>query len=166
MLLDEVNCRFEFVEAISDRRQQFESLLGDFDPAPTAAKQRHLNVRFERLDLLAHGGRRDVERVGGRREIRVGGHGFKASQGPQGEPSEGRWHVKYFSTHGQTLHLSRLRGWRNLWPFDQFIGVHIMNESQVIARVAQAFLAVGMTLATGLMFFACRARICISSIVL
>jgi hypothetical protein len=29
-----------------------------------------------------------------------------------------------------------------------------MNESQVIARVAQAFLAVGMTVATGLMFFA------------
>jgi hypothetical protein len=42
---------------------------------------------------------------------------------------------------------------RNLQSFDQSIGVPIMNELHIIARVAQGLLAVGMTVATGLIFF-------------
>jgi hypothetical protein len=82
----------------------------------------------------------------------VRGDGLEYAQGPEGQPSIGRWHVKRSLMHCQVSRLLRALFRCNLQLKNQ--GVHIMKEFHLIARLAQALLAIGMTVITGLFIFA------------
>src|ERR1700677_4983129 len=83
VLLERVYSRFERVETCAHGRQQFDAFLGDLHAAAVAAKQGHLNVSLQALDLLADRRRRDVERLGGRGEIQMRGHSLEHAQGSE-----------------------------------------------------------------------------------
>ena len=95
MMLDLLQGGLELLEPGSHGGQQFQALVGDFHPPAVAPKQRHLDVPFQRLDLLADGGGRDVERIGGGREAQVSGHGLEYAQGSQRQSVVGGWHFKF-----------------------------------------------------------------------
>ena len=90
----------EFVEPAPHAREQFRAFLRERDGAGVTAEERHADVSLERLDLGAHGGRRDAEfaRRGGEAQVRR--DGLEHAQGVQRNavrrgchrvPSVNRW---------------------------------------------------------------------------
>src|SRR5580704_7346178 len=114
-MLDLLHGGFELFEAGPHGGQQFEAFVGDLDPPAVSPKQRHLDIPLERLDLLADGGRRDIERIGGGREIQVRGHRFEYPQGSQWQSVVGGWHLKLSLTDCQALRLLPIDAWSNVF---------------------------------------------------
>src|SRR5882757_10862886 len=104
--------RLEPLQSVPDGGQQLERLVGQLDPPAGASEQRHLYVRLERLDLLADGGGRHIERVGGGRKIQGGRDRLEHAQRTQRQPVVGGGrHVKFFLTRCQALDLLNRAAW-------------------------------------------------------
>ena len=95
MLLEVLHRRFELIEPAPDARQQLLPFGGEFDTPSGPLEQLHLQVVLERLDLLAHGRRRHVQRFGRIRERQPRGHGFEDSQRIERQAGVGGGHVSF-----------------------------------------------------------------------
>jgi hypothetical protein len=73
----------QLVEAAPDTRQQFCTLLCERHGARVTPEQWYADVRLERLDLRADGGRRHAELLRCGRKAEVGGDGLEDPQGVQ-----------------------------------------------------------------------------------
>jgi len=96
LLPEALQGRFELIESAPDPGQQPHSFGSKLHVAPVTAEKRRLQVVLERLDLLAHGGRRDVQRLGGCAEIEPGGHGLEHAQRIQRQSIVGGVHRRLF----------------------------------------------------------------------
>src|SRR5258708_28555132 len=143
MMVDLLQGGFELFEAGPHGGQQFEAFVGDFHPPAVAPKQRHLDIRLQRLDLLADGCGRDIERIGSGREIQVRGHRLEYPQGSQWQSVVGGWHLKFSLTDCQTLRLLRIGAWSNVLSSEPINpSEYIMNQIHLVATLAQRLLAV------------------------
>ena len=80
MLLEVLHRGFELVEPAAHAGQQLLPLGREFDAPPGTLEQLHLQVVLERLDLLADGRRRHVQRLGRVRKRQPRRHRFEDSQ--------------------------------------------------------------------------------------
>ena len=70
----------ELAHAALDARQQPRTLRGEAHRAAVPYEQRRFEKFFQRFDMRADGGGRDVQRIGGVRETQMGGDGFEGTQ--------------------------------------------------------------------------------------
>jgi hypothetical protein len=68
------------VEAVLQRREERQALLGDHQPARQAAEERDPEPLFQELHLVADGGLGDAEFDRRAREGQVSGSGFEGAQ--------------------------------------------------------------------------------------
>src|SRR5262245_9683589 len=65
ILLEAMQRRFELIEPATHAGQQLQAFRSELDLAAVAPEERGAQVILEGLDLLADGGRRDAQRLGG-----------------------------------------------------------------------------------------------------
>jgi hypothetical protein len=155
VLPDVLQGRFELIKAGTHAGQKFQALVGHFHAPAVAAKQRHLQIVLERLDLLAHRRRGHVERVRRRAETQARGHRFEHTQRAQRESVEGLGHLKFLLTGGQVLRLLPGRRALIVAPIEvtHFTQEYsIMNVNSAVTRFAYAVLAMALVLAEGVVF--------------
>jgi hypothetical protein len=155
VLADVLHGRLKLIEARAHTRQQLQALVGDFHPPAIAAKQRYLQVIFERLDLLTHRSRGHIERFRRGAETQARRHRFEHTQRAQWKSVEGLRHLKFLLTGGQVLRLLPSQTALIVAPIEaaHFTQEYsIMNLNTVATRLAQMALAVTLVLAEGVIF--------------
>jgi hypothetical protein len=83
----------------------------------------------------------------------VSGDGLEDAQGSQRQTVEGGWHFKFSLIGCQRLRLLRVEAWRNLSVAgDKSNSEYVMNQINLVERLAQGLLAVTIVFAIGLAF--------------
>src|SRR5450631_1735580 len=142
VVLDLLQGGLELFETGSHGGQQFQTFVGDFDAPAGSPKQRYLDIPFQRLDLLADGGGRHIECIGGGRKTQMSGHGLEYAQRSQRQSVVGGRHFKFSLTHCQTLRLLRSGPWSNVTVAgSKSNSEYIMNQIN-LERLAQGLLTV------------------------
>lgn len=105
MLLGVVQRRLKLVQPCAHARQQLQALFAHLHAASAAAKQRHLQVILEGLDLLAHRRGRHAERLGSATEAQMRCDRLEYTQRAERKAVVGFGHVKLTLMEGQLFRL-------------------------------------------------------------